>query len=161
LDSWWQNLISHQRQRPTHHRATPVQAITTHSPLLQLADPWITSLIQHGADLPPPHNAPRTFQRTLPSPLMDQIIQDFLQQGILKEQEISAAYHSFLVAKSDQSARFVVDLSPLTPHYRVPHITLYSAARVLSTIQPFDTMLKFDLVSGFFQIPLRPEHRRF
>jgi hypothetical protein len=92
---------------------------------------------------------------------MDQVIQDFVQQGILRQQEISAAYRSFLVAKADQSARFVIDLSPLTPQYRVPHITLYSTARVLATIQPFDTMLTFDLVSGFYQIKLRADHSKF
>jgi hypothetical protein len=98
--------------------------------------------------------APRTFQRTPVSPLMDQVVRDLLQRGILREQRITHAYRCFLVAKADQSAWFVIDLSPRTPHYRVPHITLYSVARVLATIQPHDQLLKFDLWSGFYQIPI-------
>jgi hypothetical protein len=73
---------------------------------------------------------------------MDQVIDHLKQQGILQSQPITAAYRCFLVPKGDRSARFVIDLSPLTPLYRVPKITLYSAARVLATIQPFDQMIK-------------------
>jgi hypothetical protein len=93
--------------------------------------------------------------------MMDEVIADLKQQGILRPQRITSAYRCFLVPKADQSARFIIDLSPLTPLYRVPHITLYSAARVLSTIQPFDKMIKTDLTAGFFQVPLCRQHQHF
>jgi hypothetical protein len=131
------------------------------SPLLQLQDPWISSVVQRGVDLPPPQHAPRVFQRTPPSNLMDQVIADYIQQGILQPAPIVAAYRAFLVPKSSGAARFVLDLSPLTPFYRVPHITLYSAARVLSTFQPWDRLLKIDLTSGFYQLRIRNQHHKF
>jgi hypothetical protein len=92
---------------------------------------------------------------------MDQVILHLKQQDIPRPQRVTAAYRCFLVPKADRSARFVIDLSPLTTLYRVPKITLYSAARVLTTIHLFDQMIKLDLSSGFFQIPLAPQHRRF
>jgi hypothetical protein len=92
---------------------------------------------------------------------MDQVVQHLKQQSILQPQLVAAAYRCFLVPKADRSARFVIDLSPLTTLYRVTKITLYSAARVLATIHPCDKMIKLDLSSGFFQIPLAPQHRKF
>jgi hypothetical protein len=89
---------------------------------------------------------------------MDQVTADLEHQGILQEQHILSAFRAFLVSKSDGSARFIIDLSPLTPYFRVPHITLYSAARVLSTILSTDEMIKIDLTSGFFQIRVHPQH---
>jgi hypothetical protein len=140
--SVWMNLLARRRPRPTHY-----------VPLADLPDPWVRDLVQHGASLPPPLHAPRCFQRTPPSPLMDEAIHH-LQQGILVPQRVTAAYRCFLVPKADRSARFVIDLSPLTSFYNVPRITLYGAARVLATIYPTDQMIKLDLSSGFFQIPI-------
>jgi hypothetical protein len=117
--------------------------------------------VQHGVNLPPPQHAPRVFQRTPPSPFLDQVVQDYVQQGILVQQPISAAYHTFLVPKSSGAAQFIMDLSPLTQYYRVPHITLYSAARVLSTLQPWDKLFKVDLTSGFYQLRIRQQHHKF
>jgi hypothetical protein len=92
---------------------------------------------------------------------MDQVITDYLQQGILRQQPIVAAYRAFLVPKTSGAARFVLDLSPLTPFYRTPHITPYSTARVLATLQPWDNLFKTDLTSGFYQLRLREEHCKF
>jgi hypothetical protein len=114
-------------------RTTPVQALPATSPLADTDDQWIRSLITQGTSLPPPLHAPRIFQATPVSDLMDQVITDLKQQGILQPQRITAAYRCFLVPNADRSARFVIDLSPVTALYRAPHITLYSAARVLST----------------------------
>jgi len=54
-----------------------------------------------------------------------------------------------------------MDLSPLTPYYATPSMRLYSAAEVLATLRPTDLLLKIDLTSGFYQIPMRQEHRKF
>jgi hypothetical protein len=54
-----------------------------------------------------------------------------------------------------------MDLSPLTPYYATPSMRLYSAAEVLATLRPTDLLLKIDLTSGFHQIPIRQEHRKF
>jgi ribonuclease HI len=160
LDSWQRNLLPRSRNPPTHYRPTQVPALPATSALTQLQDPWISSAITHGVDLPPPQHAPRIFQRTPPSVLMDQVIQDFQQQGIIQPHPVVAAYRAFLVPKSDGAARFVMDLSPLTPYYRVPHITLYSAARILFTLQPWNRLFKIDLTSGFYQIQIREQHWR-
>jgi hypothetical protein len=92
---------------------------------------------------------------------MDEVNADLEQQGILQEQHIVSAFRSFLISKSDGSARFITDLSPLTPFYKVPHTTLYRAARVLSTIRLTDTMIKVDLTSDFFQIRIHPQHQKY
>jgi hypothetical protein len=92
---------------------------------------------------------------------MDQVIHDFVQQGILVQQPIVAAYRAFLVAKTSGAARFVLDLSPLTPHYHTPHITLFSAAKVLATLQPNDLLFKIDFTSGFYKLNIRLEHQKF
>jgi hypothetical protein len=92
---------------------------------------------------------------------MDQVMNDFIQQGIIQPHPIVAAYRAFLVAKTSGAARFVLDLSPLTPHYHTPHITLFSAAKVLATLQPHDLLFKIDLTSGFYQLRIRHEHQKF
>jgi hypothetical protein len=131
LDSWQRNLLPRTRNPPTFYNPVLVPALPPDSPLLQLNDTWVSYVVQHGVDLPPPQHAPRVFKRTQPSLLMDQVINDFIRQGILQPQPIVAAYRAFLVPKSSGAARFVMDLSPLTPFYLVPHITLYSAASLV------------------------------
>jgi hypothetical protein len=143
-DSIWVNLLSRTRDRPTHYVPTDVRPVPPNSPLAQSTDQWIRDLIIKGASLPPPLHAPRYFQHTPTSPLMDQVIQHLKQQGILQSQPVVAAYTCFLVPKADRSARFVIDLNPLTTLYKVPKITLYSTARVI-TIHPFDQMIKLDI----------------
>jgi hypothetical protein len=113
-DSIWVNLLARRRERPTHYIPTEVPPIPPDSPLGQTADQWIRNLIQEGASLPPPLHAPRCFQSTPVSPLMDQVITHLKSQGILQPQRISSAYRCFLVPKGDRSARFVIDLSHLT-----------------------------------------------
>jgi hypothetical protein len=149
-DSIWVNLLARRRPRPTHYIPSPVEPISAASPLAQYPDPWIQDLVLNGAALPSPAHAPRCFQRTPPLPLMDQVIYHLRQQGVLVPLRVTAA---------DRSARFVIDLSPLTQYYNVPRITLYGAVRVLSTIYPTDQMIKLDLSSGFFQIPIRLDRK--
>jgi hypothetical protein len=114
-DSIWVNLLSRRRDRPTHYIPHDISPVPTSSLLSQHHDTWIRDLITDGASLPPPLNAPHCFQRTPPSPLMDQVIEHLIQQDILRPQKIVTAYRCFLVPKGDQSARFIIDLSPLTP----------------------------------------------
>jgi hypothetical protein len=54
----------------------------------------------------------------------------------------------------DQSARPVYDLSPWTPFYKTPPLLLYSAAEILQTIPRNARLIKIDLRSGFFQLPV-------
>jgi hypothetical protein len=87
---------------------------------------------------------------------------DLQESGILKEQpEIAFDFRMFLVAKSSGAARPIVDLSAWTPRYQTSPIRLYSAAEVLVTIDPNSVMVKIDLKSGFFQIPIRPEYYKY
>jgi len=106
-DSPLQNLLQPFRPPLTHLVPTDIPALPSSSSLQDDADPWIRALLLHGASLPPPAGAPHIFQRTPPSPLMDEVIHHLESQGILREQQISTAYRCFLVSKSDLSARFI------------------------------------------------------
>jgi hypothetical protein len=54
-----------------------------------------------------------------------------------------------------------MDLSPLTSFYKFPLMQLYSAAEVISTIRSDEKMIKLNLSSGFFQIPISLNHRQY
>jgi hypothetical protein len=110
-DSIWVNLLSRTRPRPTHYVPAQIQPVPDTSPLSQHEDHWVADLIRQGASLPTPLHAPRCFQRTPSSDLMDQVVRHLKQQRILVPQPVTAAYRCFLVPKADGSARFVIDLS--------------------------------------------------
>jgi hypothetical protein len=65
---------------------------------------------------------------------MDEVIHDLEQQQIIKKQRIVNAFRCFLVAKPTGAARFIMDLSSWTSHYKIPPMRLYSAAGVISAI---------------------------
>jgi hypothetical protein len=127
-----------------------VPPVLSDSPLVNHSD-FLKDLLQQGASLPPPAAYPRCFHRTVISPLLDEVIQHMLQQGLLRPcPDIKAAFRLFFVAKTDWSARPILDLSPWTQHYQLPPMRLYSAAEVLTAIPPAALMIKIDLASGFF-----------
>jgi hypothetical protein len=133
-----------------------VPAISTETDLL---DPVVKGILSQGVHLPPPKQPTPVFMKTPASPLMDQVIQDLEQSGILQPYpDIRYAFRIFLIAKTSGAARPVADLSPWTPQYTPPPIQLYSAAEVLITISPGSFLIKIDLRSGFFQIRIRPEY---
>jgi hypothetical protein len=92
---------------------------------------------------------------------MDQVIADYDRQGIIVQQRVVNAFRCFLVAKPSGAARFIMDLSPWTAFYAAPLMRLYSAAEVLSAIPQDHFMIKLDLVSGFFQIPIKEQYQKF
>jgi hypothetical protein len=57
------------------------------------------------------------FQSTRPSELMDKVIADMEQQGLIRQASIKNAFLCFLIAKMDRSARFVKGVSSCTPRY--------------------------------------------
>jgi hypothetical protein len=139
---------------PDHYISVAVPAIRVETDLL---DPAVKGILSQGVHLPPP-----VFMKTQPSTLMDQVMQDLEATGILQPcPEMRYAFRIFLIAKSSGAARPVEDLSPWTPHYVPPPNRLYSAAEVLTTISPRSFLIKVDLRSGFFQIPIRPEYYRY
>jgi hypothetical protein len=89
-------------------------------------------------------------------------VQDLLQHRILVPyRQIKYAFRLFLVAKPSGEARPVLDMSPWTTFYDPPPIHIYSAAEVSSTIPPRATMIKIDLQSGFFQIPICQQYWQY
>jgi hypothetical protein len=144
---------------PTHHVPLRVAAA---QPTVPLPDEEATAILRDGANLPPPRSAPAVLLSTPTSPLMDQVIQDLLLQGILQpEPHIVNAFRMFLVAKSDQSARPILDISPWTSFYDTPPMRLYSAAEVLVALPQNGRMIKIDIRAGFFQIDIHPRFRHF
>jgi hypothetical protein len=77
---------------------------------------------------------------------MDQVITHLLQQDIIEEGHIIAAFRCFLIAKTLGQCAW-------THLYNLPLICLYSVAEVMTTLQPTNGMIMIDLSSGFFQTP--------
>jgi hypothetical protein len=122
-------------------------------------DEVANGILTTGVHLPPPRDAPAVFVTTHPTELLDQVVQDLLQAGILQENNsIVNAFRLFLVAKASGAARPVFDLSPWTPFYQTPPMRLYSAAEVLVALPQNAQLIKVDLKSGFFQIPICTEY---
>jgi hypothetical protein len=155
------NLLAARKPPPTHYVTVAVPTVSASPLFAPQADQWLHDLLQWGASLPPPAQGPRVFQRTQQSPLMDEVIHDLLQKQVIRQEREINAFRCFLIAKASDAARFIMDLSPWTTHYKTPHMRLYSAAEVLSTIPPHYFMIKIDLTSGFFQLRIRPDHTRF
>jgi hypothetical protein len=121
-----------------------------------------TAILQDGVSLPPPTAAPKIFQTTQPSHLLDEVVPQLLHEGIIRiEPRIVNAFRLFLVAKPNGAARPILDLSPWTDHYAKPPMRFYSAAEVLVAIRPTHQLIKIDLPSGFFQLRISPQHQRF
>jgi hypothetical protein len=120
------------------------------------------AILRTGVHLPPPANAPRVFQATRSTTLIQDVLRDLLQQGIVKPYPgIKYAFRLFLVSKPSGAARPVVDISPWTEFYTPPLIRLHSGADVLGTVPHKSRTIKLDLQAGFFQIPLHPDYYRF
>jgi hypothetical protein len=121
-------------------------AVTSVKASTVLPDPKAQQEVQEGVHTPPPRGYPPVFVETPTSPLMDEMIRDLCDHQILQSNpNIKNAFRIFLVAKQDQSARPVYDLSPWTPYYETPPLRLYSAAEVL-------------LKGRFFQLPICPRY---
>jgi hypothetical protein len=158
-DSPTTNLLP-AKPRPTHYAPLHVPAIPSGTEFN--FDPFIRTLLTDGASLPPPTTAPRAFQAAPPLPLMDQAVQDLLHTGILQhDNKIVNAFRMFLVSKPDGAARAILDLSPWTPFYKTPPMQLYSAAEVLTSLQPHDQIIKVDLKSGFYHFQIQAQQQRF
>lgn len=144
---------------PTHYKSV---AVTPANPQVPLPDVPTAAILTQGVHLPPPRNPTHHFFKTKQSPLMTEVVNDLIKNGILEHNpNISHAFRPFLVLKPSGAARPVYDLSPWTALYHPPPIRLYSAAGILTTIPPGAQMIKIDLRSGFFQIRIRPEHRQY
>jgi hypothetical protein len=101
-------------------------------------------------DLPPPLHVPRVFQRTSPSPLMDQVIADYRQQGILQPQSPPTEHSSFR-SHLEQPAYSILQ--------NTAYYTTQSGKSSVNTTAD-DLLFKIDLTSGFYQLRLRQEHHR-
>lgn len=157
-DSLRPNLLG-VRVQPTHYSSVAVTAQV--SPQLTQSS-FVSRLLQEGASLPPPREAPSVFQKTSPSVLMDEAVRDLCDHGILvPDTNIVNTFRLFLVSKPDGAARPVLDISPWTAFYNKPPITLYSAAEVLTAIPRNGQLIKLDLKYSFFQLNICQEHRRF
>jgi hypothetical protein len=122
---------------PTHYTSVAVPAATFST---DFPDIPTREILRKGMHLPPPR-----------SPLLTEALQDLLQHGIL------TPYRGCFLQPKHQE--------PLdrywTLHYDPPHIQLYSAAKVLSTIPRNSWMIKVILKSGFLQIPIQEQYYKY
>ncbi|CAF2122901.1 unnamed protein product, partial [Rotaria magnacalcarata] len=104
-----------------------------------------------------PHSPPAS--RPYPQPdkeeIMYQFIQEFLQGGLISESNSPYAAPAMLVKKKDNSYRFVVDykrLNAITIKDSFPLPNMEDT--ILKLGKGFSYFSKFDLKSGFYQIPI-------
>lgn len=121
----------------------------------------VTKLLRDGAQLPRPLDAPRVFRRTQEGPLMDQVVDDLLQHGLLRPGRPTCAFPLFLVPKANGYTRVIHDLSQWTSYYTKPRFKLYGAAQAIRSVPKDAFLVKLDLKSGFYQLPLAPQHQHF
>jgi hypothetical protein len=95
-DSPTGNLIG-QPPPPSHVVTFQLQPPTKK---LHLQDPLLDSLLTTGTPLPPPKNGPSVFIKTARTTMLDEVIHNLLQAGIIRpDNSIINAFRLFLVAK--------------------------------------------------------------
>lgn len=116
---------------------------------------WYFKTLSQGIHLPRPKDAPAIFRKTKPSPLMDTIINKWVDNGLLvPNPNLKFAQPMFLVPKPDNKVRPIIDYSEWTPFIISPKFSLLTAGAAIREIPLGNVMIKLDLKSGFHQIPL-------
>jgi len=135
-----------------------VQAINPpHPDLLNVNNVWLGKMAT-GYKIFPPRNGARIYRKTKPNLLLDQIVKDMIQEGmLLKVDRLACAIPWFLVAKPDGAARLTCDYSQWTGHYKIPEMKLKNIPLVLQNSSLEDYAVKLDLKSVFFHLKLHPD----
>lgn len=116
---------------------------------------WYYKTLSQGIHLPRPRNAPPIFRKTKPSPLMDTVINKWVENGLLiPNPNLKFALPMFLVPKPDNKVRPIIEYSEWTPFIIAPKFSLLTAGAAIREIPLGNVMIKLDLKSGFHQIPL-------
>jgi hypothetical protein len=90
---------------------------------------------------------------------MDTVIQDLVSNNIISEQRIVNAFRCFLIPKPIGAAHFIMDIS-LTLDAVLPNTSNDSAVGGGGLgNNTIDQLIKIDLTSGFYQIPICPQHK--
>jgi len=127
-----------------------------HSDLLNVNNMWLQKLTG-GFRVFPPRSGQRIYRKTKPTALLDSIVSEMEQEGmLLRTDKLACVIPWFLVAKPSGAARLICDYSTWTNHYKVPPMDLKNIPIVLTTSSAQDYAVKIDLRSGFFQLPLHP-----
>lgn len=112
--------------------------------------PHVINTIPHSPPASKPYHQPDKEK-----PMYD-LIQEFLEAGLISESNSPYAAPSFLVSKKDGSYRFVVDyrkLNLITIKDSSPLPNMEDTLRKLG--EGYKFFSKLDLKSGFYQIPIR------
>lgn len=116
---------------------------------------WYFNTLKKGIHLPRPKDAPALFRTTKPSPLMDTVVNTWVENGLLvPSPNFKYAQPMFLVPKQDKQVRPIIDYSEWTPFIKAPRFSLLTAGSAIRKILLDNLMVKIDLRSGFHQLPL-------
>lgn len=116
---------------------------------------WYYKTLSKGIHLPRPRNAPPIFRKTKRSPLMDTVINKWIDNGLLvPNPNLKFAQPMFLVPKPDNKVRLIIDYSEWTDFIIAPKFSLLTAGAAIRDIPLGKNMIKLDLRSGFHQLPL-------
>jgi hypothetical protein len=96
-------------------------------------------------------------EKTRPSPLVDEVLAN-AAQNVTEEEQVLATFGCFLVPEASVVARFIIGLSPWNACCQHPHIRLCFVTGVAVSLWSTD---RTDLSSGFFQLLMRQDRRRF
>nr|CAD7574994.1 unnamed protein product [Timema californicum] len=128
-----------------------------------LLHPYFTlsNNLREGVMLPRPRDAPHNFQRTRSSLRMWEIIKDWVQTGLLIQEDCADVFPLFLLGMRNKGIRIIHDFSNWTEYINAPYFSLVSAGAALREILEGHFLIKTDLRSGFYHIPLTPDSKRF
>nr|CAD7194207.1 unnamed protein product [Timema douglasi] len=92
---------------------------------------------------------------------MWEIIKDWVQTGLLIQEDCADAYTLFLLGMRNKGIRIIHDFSNWTEYINAPYFSLVSAGAALREILEGHFLIKTDLRSGFYHLPLTPDSKRF
>lgn len=104
---------------------------------------WYYNMLKNGIHLPRHRDAPKLFKVTRRSPLMNTVINAWVDNGLLVPNPVlKYAQPMFLVPKPDDQVRPIIDYTEWTPFIKAPHFSLLTAGSAIRKIPLGNAMIK-------------------
>ena len=134
--------------------------------------PWVVSILRHGYKLSLQSNPPLQSVPAFFKPPESLAKRKLLQEEIKALQNKKAieliqpgkpAFWSrmFLVPKTGNQWRSIIDLSILNQYLRAPNFHMETPESIRLAIQPNDWAISIDLADAYLHIPIHRDHRKY
>ena len=91
-------------------------------------------------------------------------VKNFQQKGVIKEsQQEEGGFISpiFLVPKSEDSFRMILNLKRLNENMPYIHFKMETIKSILTLVTPNCYMAKVDIKDAYYSVPILPEHQKY